>query len=105
MSSFGVTWAVINGLVAATFSLSFLALSSSTTSDLRGRVMSFAFLPMNVGFTIGPAIGSVITRGSVFAVFPTAALLTALGIGALWLARREPVASSLAAVPVSGSPH
>jgi MFS family permease len=97
MVSFGVMWAIINGLVSSTFALSFLVLSESTTSEVRGRVMSFAFLPMNVGFTLGPAIGSVITRGSIFAVFPTAAVLTALGIGVLWLAHREPVAIDAAA--------
>ena len=46
-------------------------------------------LPVNLGFMIGPAVGSVITRGSVFAVFPTAAALTALGIGALWVASKQ----------------
>jgi hypothetical protein len=51
--------------------------------------MSFAFLPVNVGFMVGPAIGSVVTRGTVFAVFPTAAIMTALGIGVLWLAARQ----------------
>ena len=38
---------------------------------------------------IGPAIGSVVTQGSVFAVFPAAAILTAIGIGAMALAARQ----------------
>ena len=50
--------------------------------------MAFAYLPVNVGFMIGPAIGSVVTRASIFAVFPVAALLTLLGLGALVLAAR-----------------
>lgn len=89
--SFGLVWALINGLVSAVFAISFIVLSGSAPSAVRGRVMSFAFLPMNVGFMVGPAIGSIVTRGSVFAVFPTAAVLTALGIGMLWLAARQPV--------------
>ena len=50
--------------------------------------MSFAYLPVNVGFMVGPAIGSVVTQLSLFAVFPTAAFITALGVGALGLAAR-----------------
>ena len=91
LASFGVTWSLINGLVSAVFALSFIVLSGSAAGATRGRVMSFAFLPMNVGFMIGPAIGSIVTRVSVFAVFPIAAVLTAVGIGALWIARRQPV--------------
>jgi MFS family permease len=87
--SFGVVWALINGLVSAVFAISFTVLSSSAANQVRGRVMSFAFLPVNLGFMIGPAIGSLVTRGSVFAVFPTAAVLTALGIGVLWIASRQ----------------
>lgn len=87
--SFSVVWALINGLVSAVFAISFAVLSSSAADEVRGRVMSFAFLPVNLGFMIGPAIGSVITRGSVFAVFPTAAALTALGIGGLWMASKQ----------------
>jgi hypothetical protein len=41
---------------------------------------------------IGPAIGSIVTRASIFAIFPLAAVLTALGIAALWIARKQPVA-------------
>jgi hypothetical protein len=37
---------------------------------------------------VGPAIGSVVTQLSLFAVFPTAAFITALGVGALSLAAR-----------------
>ena len=87
--SFGIAWALINGLVSATFAISFTVLSRSAAGDVRGRVMSFAYLPLNLGGTLGPAIGSLVTRSSVFAIFPTAAVLTALGIGVLWLAYRQ----------------
>ena len=92
---FGVAWALINGLVSATSAISFTVLSSSASDDVRGRVMSFAYLPLNLGGTLGPAIGSLVTRGSVFAIFPTAAILTALGVGVLWLAHRQAVQPTL----------
>jgi DHA1 family multidrug resistance protein-like MFS transporter len=87
--AFGIAWAVINGLVSATFSLSFTVLASSTTAEVRGRVMSFSFLPANMGLVVGPAIGSLITRTSVFTVFPAADILTVLGIGLLVWAYKE----------------
>ena len=83
---FTVLWAVISGVWSAVLSLSFSVLSQSSAADVRGRVMIFAYLPVNLAGTVGPAIGSVVTQGSIFAVFPTAAVLTALGIGALALA-------------------
>lgn len=91
-ADFGATWAMINGMSSSIFALSFMVLSTSAAADVRGRVMSYAFLPMNVGFMIGPAIGSIVTRASIFAIFPLAAVLTALGIAALWIARKQPVA-------------
>ena len=42
--------------------------------------MSFAYLPVNIGSFLGPALGSLITRSSVFAIFPAAAIFTALGV-------------------------
>jgi MFS family permease len=89
--SYGVAWAMINGLVSGVFALSFAVLSTSASDDVRGRVMSFAYLPLNVGGTLGPALGSIITRNSIFAIFPAAAMLTALGVGVLWLAYRQMV--------------
>ncbi len=89
LAAFTVAWAVLNGVASSVFALSFSVLSASAASDVRGRVMSFAFLPVNVGALVGPAIGAVVTRGSVLAVFPVAAVMTALGIGALWLASRR----------------
>jgi MFS family permease len=95
---FTVLWAAISGVGSAVFSLSFIVLSQSIDADVRGRVMTFAYLPVNLGGTVGPAIGSVVTQGSIFAVFPTAAVLTALGIGALVLAHRQQLVPAEAAV-------
>ncbi len=87
--SFGITWTLLSGCTASVFTLSFAVLSRSVPSDVRGRVMSFAFLPINVGSIVGPAFGSIITKSSVFAVFPGAAVITAFGLGALVIAGRK----------------
>jgi MFS family permease len=92
--SFGIAWALVNGAVAGTFTLSFNVLAGSTTPQARGRVMIFSYLPVVAGQAIGPALGSVVTPISLFAVFPLAAALTALGIAALLLAHRQPVAAT-----------
>ncbi|HVD31346.1 MAG TPA: MFS transporter [Methylomirabilota bacterium] len=89
---FTVAWTVVNGLAAALFSVSFTMLSESATDATRGRVMTFAFLPANIGFVIGPAVGSVIASVDVFLVFPAAAVLTALGLAAVIFAWRQPLA-------------
>lgn len=88
---FTIAWTLVNGLAAALFSLSFTLLSASATDANRGRVMTFAYLPANIGFVIGPAMGSVIASVDVFYVFPTAAVLTALGLVAVIFAWRQPV--------------
>ena len=75
---FTVAWTVVNGLAAALFSVSFTMLSASATDATRGRVMTFAYLPANLGFVVGPAIGSLVASVDVFLVFPAAALLTVL---------------------------
>lgn len=90
---FTIAWTVVNGLAAALFSVSFTLLSASATDETRGRVMTFAYLPTNIGFVIGPGIGSVIASVDVFLVFPAAAVLTALGLVAVMLAWRQPVLS------------
>jgi MFS family permease len=95
LTEFTIAWALIAGVVAAVFALSFTLLSTSSPSAVRGRVMAFAFLPFNLAFTFGPAVGSVITRSSVFTIFPVAALSTALGIAVLWYARKQPVEGEL----------
>src|SRR5437762_1847958 len=90
---FTVAWTVVNGLAAALFSVSFTMLSASATDATRGRVMTFAYLPANLGFVVGPAIGSLVASVDVFLVFPAAALLTVLGLVAVVYAWRQPLAS------------
>jgi len=87
--SFGLAWAIINGLASGIFAISFSVLASSSPTHVRGRIMSFSYLPVNMGVVIGPAIGSLVTRSIVFAVFPTASALTALSIGMLLIAHRN----------------
>ncbi len=87
--TFTILWAAINGLSSGLFALSFSVLSTSTPSRVRGRVMTFAYLPVNLGSAVGPAIGSVLAPVNIFLVFPAAAVLTLLGIGALALAARQ----------------
>jgi MFS transporter, DHA1 family, multidrug resistance protein len=88
---FGIAWALINGAASGVFALSFSVLSESAAPEVRGRIMSFAYLPVNAGFMVGPALGSLVTQRSLFAVFPLAAVLTLIGIGALVLAARQRV--------------
>jgi MFS family permease len=88
LTGFGIAYALISGVVASVYSLLFTVLSSSAANEVRGRVMSFAYLPLNLGGFVGPAIGSIVTRSNVFNIYPTAAVLTLLGIGVLWLASR-----------------
>ena len=95
--SFTIAWAALNAVTSGVFALSFSVLASSAESEVRGRVMSFAYLPVNVGFAVGPALGSIVTRWSVFAVFPVAAVITGLGIVALIVAERQRVAVPAAA--------
>jgi MFS family permease len=89
----GVLWAVANGMVSGVFSVSFNVLSSSTTDATRGRVMTFGYLPGNMGFVIGPGIGALVASVDVFLVFPAAALLTAIGLAAIFYSWRQPVES------------
>ena len=92
LALFAAAWAIVNGIVSAVFALSFSVLSSSASADIRGRVMAFAYLPVNMGFAVGPAVGAVVTRVSVLnalpimTVFPVAGVLTLLGTGMLALA-------------------
>jgi MFS family permease len=91
---FTVARTVVNALAASLFSVSFTMLSASATDTTRGRVMTFAYLPTNIGFIIGPAIGSVIASVDVFLVFPAAAVLTVLGLIAVIFAWRQPLGAS-----------
>jgi DHA1 family multidrug resistance protein-like MFS transporter len=96
---FAILWAAINGLGSAVFAISFSVLSASAPQEVRGRVMSFAYLPVNVGSIVGAGVGSVITQVGVFTIFPVAAVLTALGVVSLvYAARKEVVAGGEASV-------
>jgi MFS transporter, DHA1 family, multidrug resistance protein len=90
---FTIVWTLVNGLAAGLFSVSFTMLSASATDATRGRVMTFGYLPANMGFVIGPALGSVIASVDVFLVFPAAAAITLVGLAAVIFAWRQPVAS------------
>lgn len=87
---FALLWALIAGTIAANFSLGFSVLSTSVGDAIRGRIMSFSFLPTSVALAIGPLIGTVVTAHAITAVFPTAAVLTALGVGMLVVAGKQP---------------
>jgi DHA1 family multidrug resistance protein-like MFS transporter len=89
LPAFSASYALVNGVSAGVFAISFSVLATSTASEIRGRVMSFAYLPVNIGVMLGPAIGAFVSRWSVFATFPVAAVLTALGIGLLVVAHRR----------------
>jgi MFS family permease len=88
---FAILWSLLNGIVSSTFALSFTVLSASTSSRVRGRVMTFAYMPMNIGFMVGGAVGARITQSSVFNIFPAAALFNALGLIGLIVAYRQKV--------------
>lgn len=90
--AFGVLWALLNGVLSGMFAVSFSVLSESAPGNVRGRVMSFAYLPVNVALIVGPGLGSLVTQGSVLAVFPIGAAFTALGIAMLALASRKSTA-------------
>ena len=89
---FALAWAAANAVVSGVFSVSFNVLSASTTDATRGRVMTFGYLPANMGFVIGPAVGAVVASADVFLVFPAAALLTLVGLAAIAYAYRQPSA-------------
>jgi MFS family permease len=87
--AFGAAWSIISGLFSGVFAISFSVLANSASPEIRGRVMSFAYLPVNIGYILGPAIGSIITKTSIFSIFPAAAVITALGITTMVLAYKQ----------------
>lgn len=91
---FAVVVCLISGIAAAVFSISFNVLSSSATPEIRGRVMSFAYLPVNVGYSIGPMLGSLLVGLNLFYIFPAACVFTGLGLFVLNVARLQPALSS-----------
>jgi MFS transporter, DHA1 family, multidrug resistance protein len=88
---FAVISCIISGVAAAVFSISFNVLSSSAPSNIRGRVMSFAYLPVNLGYSFGPMLGSQLVTRDLFYIFPAAFLFTGFGLIVLNVARRQPV--------------
>jgi hypothetical protein len=76
-------------VASGVFAVSFSVLSSSAALEIRGRVMSFAYVPVNVGFLVGAALGTLVTAGDVFVIFPITAAVTALGTVALMIASRR----------------
>jgi MFS transporter, DHA1 family, multidrug resistance protein len=91
--TFTIPWALVNGISSAVFSLSFNVLSSSATDATRGRVMTFSYLPVNLGYAVGPTLGAVVagSPAGLLTIFPLAAVVTLIGIGALAVAHRQPV--------------
>jgi MFS transporter, DHA1 family, multidrug resistance protein len=85
---FILAWAALNGAASGVQAISFSVLSASASGPERARVMSFAYLPVVAGSTIGPALGALATRCSVFAVFPAAAVVALGGVVALIFAGR-----------------
>jgi MFS family permease len=89
LTSLAVAWAVLNTVIAAVFSVSFAVLNAATPEDVRGRVMSFAYLPLNVGMVFGPLLAAPIVESfGASAVFPLSAVLTLASVGLLSRARR-----------------
>jgi DHA1 family multidrug resistance protein-like MFS transporter len=88
---FAVVSCLIIGIASAVFSISFNVLSSSAPTSIRGRVMSFAYLPANLGYFFGPSVGSQLAKLDLFYIFPVACALTVLGIMVLNVARKQPV--------------
>lgn len=89
--AFGVFWTVVTGVRAAAFGLSFSVMAASAATSHRGRVMSFAFLPVNAGSAVGPLLASPAAQADVSAVFPLAGAVTLAGLVALAIAQRQRV--------------
>jgi MFS transporter, DHA1 family, multidrug resistance protein len=90
---FAIIACIISGLAAAVFSISFNVLSTSSYPEIRGRVMSFAYLPVNLCFSMGPMLGSLLVGFNLFYIFPAAFVFTGLGLLVLNIARRQPMPS------------
>jgi MFS family permease len=91
LAAFGAAWAVVNAVVSGSFAISFNVLAGTAPAAIRGRVMSFAYLPINLGGLVGPLVGSALVgegAARVMLVFPVAAAITVLGIGLLLVAWR-----------------
>jgi DHA1 family multidrug resistance protein-like MFS transporter len=97
--SFAVAWALVSGVAVGAYALSFNALANSVTTEVRGRVMALAYVPGNLAFIVGPAIGSVVASTNVFAVFPVASVVGLAGLALLVYAGRMATSDVRASVP------
>ena len=88
---FVIAFAIVSGLGSGVFSLSFNVLASSTTDATRARVMTFAYLPLNLAFIVGPGIGTFIVSRDPFLIFPAAMVFTLAGVPLLAAAARRPL--------------
>ena len=88
LATFMPVWAILTGIMSSVISLAFNVVSNNVDDDARGRVMAFAYLPLNFGSFVGPAIGSVITAISLTAIFPAAAVCVTIGLILFARARR-----------------
>ena len=86
---FVIVFALVSGIGSGVFSLSFNVLASSATDADRARVMTFAYLPLNLGFIVGPGIGAIIVSRDIFAIFPAALVLELIGVVLLAFAARR----------------
>jgi DHA1 family multidrug resistance protein-like MFS transporter len=85
LAGFAVGWALLSGVAGGVFALSFGVLADAAVPRARGRVMALSGIPSNAAYVLGPVLGSVVTRGGVFAVFPAGAALTALGLATVFV--------------------
>jgi MFS family permease len=86
---FVLGFAIVSGVGSGVFSLSFNVLASSTTDAARARVMTFAYLPLNLGFIVGPGIGALVVGRDPFLIFPAAMLFELAGVALLAYAARQ----------------
>jgi MFS family permease len=89
---FVIAFGVVSGIGSGVFSLSFNVLASSATDAARARVMTFAYLPLNLGFIVGPGLGALIVSRDVFGIFPAATAFELAGVLLLAYAARRSVA-------------
>ncbi|MEA2662080.1 MAG: transporter, family, multidrug resistance protein [Chloroflexota bacterium] len=89
---FVIAFAIVSGIGSGVFSLSFNVLASSTTDAARARVMTFAYLPVNLGFIVGPGLGAFIVSRDVFGIFPAATAFELVGVILLAYAARRRIA-------------
>jgi MFS family permease len=82
--SLAVAWTILNGVASGVFSISSAVLAATAPDQARGRVMSFAYLPLNAGLVAGPLLAApLVSAYGVMAVFPFSALLTLAGAAML----------------------